>query len=116
MKEPTNAFRDRFKALVDQAEEQLYRIGNLTPQEHYFLKLNPVLMGIEDTPNNHFILLQASVVDDVDERVLDEVLGDYEVVDMPDDDPVEIKIICYRKKWRDRLVRHLIQLGIEENI
>ena len=109
-----NAFRNQFKALFDQAEGLVHSLEDRTPQEYYFLKLNPVFLGIEDTQNNHFILLQAHVVDDVDERVLSEVLGDYEIVDMPDDESVEIRVKCYRKKWRDRLVRHLKQLGIKE--
>ncbi len=114
--EENNAFRDRFQALMDQAEDLVHSLKDRTPDEHYFLKLNPIIKGIEDTPNNHFIFLQASVVDDVDERVLDEVLGDYDIDDMSYDEPVEIKMICYRKKWRDRLVRYLRGLGIEEAI
>jgi hypothetical protein len=34
-----NAFRDRFQALVNQADEQLNRLENRTPQEYYFCKL-----------------------------------------------------------------------------
>lgn len=109
-------FKKYFKSLMQQAQSRFKKLCAKTPDEHYFLKLNPVFLGIEDTQNNHFILLQAHVVDDVDERVLSEVLGDYEIVDMPDDEPVEIRVKCYRKKWRNGLVRHLIQLGIEENL
>lgn len=113
--EQNNASREQFKVLVDEAEELLRSLADRTPHEHFFLELNPVLIGIENTQNNHFILLQANAVDDIDDRVLCEVLGDYDIVDKPNNEPVEIRVKCYRKKWRDGLVRHLIQLGIEEN-
>jgi len=63
-----NAFSDLFKALVSQAEGLVHSLEDRTPQEHYFLQTNPIIKGIEDTQSNHYVLLQANVVDDIDER------------------------------------------------
>lgn len=104
--EENNSFRDNFKLRMDQGEELLVGLGDRTPQEHYFLKTKPIIKSIEDTPNNHFIFLLA---DDVDRQVLGEVLGDHDVVDMGDA-KVQIKVLCYRKKWRDKMVRYLSNL------
>lgn len=42
------------------------------------------------------------------------ILGDCEISVIPDDEPTEIKVLCYRKKWRDRLVQYLKYLGLED--
>ena len=103
--EENEVFKCRFKSLMDQAEKELSQIGDQTPQEYYFLKCAPVLIGTEDTPSNHYVLLQATVQDDLDRRVCQEVLGDCEITG--EDGTVDIKVSCYRKKWRDRLVRYM---------
>lgn len=100
-----NNFRDRFRALMDQAGKNLEKIGALTPHEYYFLKCAPVVIGTEDGQSNHYVSLQATVQDDLDKELCEAVLGDCEMSD--DAGTVEIKVSCYRKKWRDQLVRYL---------
>lgn len=103
--EENNAFMERFKALVDQADEELAGIGDRTPHEHYFLKCNPVIVGTEDGQSNHYVSLRAEIEDDLDRAVCEEVLGDCEM--SGDARTVAIKVSCCRKKWRDRLVRYM---------
>jgi hypothetical protein len=110
--EENNAFRDRFKALMDHAEEELAGIGDRTPHEHYFLKCNPVIVGTEDGESNHWIYLQAEIKDDLDRHVCEDILGDSEI--SGDDGRMEIKVSCYRKKWRDKMVRYLRGIGIKK--
>ena len=93
-----------------QAEEELSRMGTLTPHEYYFLKCAPAVIGTEDGQNNHYVSLQATVDNDLDKEVCREVLGDCEIIG--DIGTVEIKVSCYRKKWRDRLVSYLRGIGV----
>jgi len=106
------AFKNHFKFLMKQAQGRFKRLCGKTPNEHYFLKMNPVIIGTENTPSNHFIFLQADVLDDVDKIVLNELLGDHDIKVMPDE-KIEIKVLCYRKKWRDKMVRYLSNFGVE---
>jgi hypothetical protein len=108
--EETNTFRDHFRAFVDQAEAELGKMGTLTPHEYYFLKCAPVIIGTEDGQSNHYVFLQVTVQDDLDREVCEEILGDCEIIG--DDGTVEIKVSCYRKKWRDKLVRYLRGIDI----
>ena len=103
-----NDFFDRFKMMMEQAEDELLMIGGLTPHEYYFLNCNPVIAGTEDGQNNHYVFLQAEIRDDLDREVCRVILGDCEI---EGDGRVDIKVSCYRKKWRDRLVRYLEGLG-----
>jgi hypothetical protein len=104
-----NDFFDRFKMMMEQAEDELLMIGGLTPHEYYFLNCNPVIAGTEDGQNNHYVFLQAEIRDDLDREVCRVILGDCEI---EGDGRVDIKVSCYRKKWRDRLVRYLEGLGV----
>ena len=113
--EENNAFRDNFRALMDQAEEELAGIGDRTPHEYHFLKCNPVIVGTEDGQSNHWIYLQAEIEDDLDLRVLEKILGDCEMTD-GDSGRVDVKVSSYLKKWRDWLVRYLKEIGVRESI
>ena len=110
--EENNAFMDQFRVLMDQADEELEKLGTMTPHEYYFLQCAPVIIGTEDGQSNHYVLLQVTVEDDLDMRVCEDVLGD--CVMSGDDGTVEIKVSCYRKKWRDKLVRYLEGIGVDE--
>ncbi len=107
--EENNAFRDHFRELMDQAEEELCKIGTLTPHEYFFMKCSPVIVVTEYAPSGHYVLLQATVEDDLDRSVCKEILGDCEMSGC--DGTVEIKVLCYRKKWRNKLVRYLKGIG-----
>ncbi len=106
-------FKNRFKLLMDRAEKELTEIGDRTPYEHYFLKSNPVIVGTEDGQNNHWIYLQAEIGDALDWEVRREILGDSEITG-GDGGTVKLVVSCYRKKWRDRMVRYLVDLGVEK--
>ncbi len=108
--EENNAFRDLFRELMDQAYAELEKISDLTPHEYYFLKCAPVVIGTEDGQSNHYVLLQATVDDDLDRSVCEEILGDCEM--SGGDGTVEVRVSCYRKKWRDRLVRYLREIKV----
>lgn len=110
--EETDAFRNEFKSRVEQAKEQLAELDGKTPQEYFFLKTNPIIKDIKNTENNHFIYLQANIIDDLDRRVCKAVLGEHEIIDMTRE-ITEIKVVCWRKKWRDRLAWCLRKLGVD---
>jgi hypothetical protein len=109
--EENTAFRDHFRVLMDQAGEELSKIGTLTPHEYYFLKCSPMITGTEDDQSNHYVLLQATLQDHLDKEVCEEVLGDCKIDG--DVGMVAITVSCYRKKWRDQLVRYLKGIRLE---
>jgi len=114
--EETDVLRIRFKSLLEEAHSKLQGLfGSRTPQEHYFLKTNPVILGIDETPSNHFLFLRANVVDDLDRSICQDVLGDCEF-DESDYLLTKIKVSCYRKKWRDQQVRYLKEIGVKGDI
>ncbi len=107
--------KNRFLALLDNAQRRLAGFYDRSPQEHYFLKTNPVLLGIDETPNNHFLFLRADIADGLDSSICNDLLGDCEF-DESDGKATTIKVSCYRKKWRSQLVRYLKNLGVREAI
>jgi hypothetical protein len=112
--EENDAFRDNFKLRVEQAEKKLDGLGNRTPQEYYFLKCSPVIIDTEDGQNNHYVFLQATVEDDFDREMCQKILGDCKFDG--EDGTVDIKVSCYRKKWRNKIVSHLVYLGVDSRI
>jgi len=72
------------------------------------------LLRTEDNQSNHYVFLQATVEDDLDRDVCQEVLGDCEVIN--NDGTVDIEISCYRKKWRDRLLCYPRNIGAEDTV
>ncbi len=114
--EENDALRIRFKSLLEEAHSKLQGLFcSRTPQEHYLLKTNPVLLGVDETPNNHFLFLRADIADDLDRSICQGLLGDCEFVES-DGKATTIKVSCYRKKWRSQLVRYLKNLGVREAI
>jgi len=79
--EENDVLRIRFKSLLEEAHSKLQGLCSRTPQEHYFLKTNPVMIGMDETPGNHFLFLRADVVDDLDRSICQDVLGDCEFED-----------------------------------
>lgn len=112
--EECDELKSRFISLLDNAQERLAGLNDKNPQEYFFLKTNPKIIRIEETPNNHFVFLKADIVDELDRHVCEAVLGNCEISVIPDDEPSEIKLVCDRKKWRDQLVRYLKNLGLED--
>jgi len=78
--------------------------------------MSPVFKGTEDTPNDHLIYLQVDIEDDLDPTIFEAVVGDCEMMSWANEQPVDIKVRCYRKKLQKNLLRYLENLGLETEV
>jgi len=121
--EETNAFKNRFMAYMEQAEERLSELNGNAPQEFYALKANPKISEIISTQSNHIVLLKANFHDAIDELAFCEMMKpwtdiesirDYFEIEDCDDGNAEIRVVFYKLKNQKRFIRYLATLGIGE--
>jgi len=114
------ALKTQFTTLLDEAEENLVLIGGKTPQEYYALQTRPVIMDVYNTHHKHFVVLQAEF--DAFSRFIwgeagwGKIIEDDGICSAIDCGREKILVSFHKRRPRDRFVRYLKGIGVEDRI
>ena len=117
-------FKSNFMSLLEDANDRLKKMLNLTPQEYSILKTAPTIQKAFSTDSKHYTVLSAMFSDISDMMIWENFLRpwndtervrDYSEVDADGDGTAEIIMTCYKLRKQKKFIKYLRGLGIGEN-